>query len=285
MHKTDWSPRRLIELRYENALSRLYSRLFQFAGGIRDPEEFTDRLREAADAGWLDEFAQAAASRMIVGLRVDGARTWRQAAQTSMRGQEIYRALQNEMISPVGVRVYDLVRNNAQLIKSVPLTLADDITRRSMELSQKGLRASEIAKDLREWVPTMTRGKVQLISRTEVSKASTALTRARSEEIGAGWYIWRSSEDGRVRLSHRFMDKQGGVLCSWDDAPAPEALIGIKSTLGHYGPGECPNCRCYPEPLLRLSHTQWPHRVHTAGVIRMMARAEFVRIAGFEVAA
>ena len=285
MIKSDWSPKRLIELRYENALSRLYSRLFQFAGSIRDPEEFADRLREASDAGWLNEFAQAAASRMVTGLRVDGARTWRQAAQTSMRGQEIYRALQSEMIGPVGIRVYDLVRNNAQLIKSVPLTLADDITRRTMQLSQKGMRASEIAKDLHEWAPNLTRGKVQLISRTEVSKASTALTRARSEEIGAGWYIWRSSEDSRVRLSHRFMDKQGGILCLWDDAPAPEALIGEKSTLDHYGPGECPNCRCYPEPLLRLTQIQWPHRVHTAGVVRMMTQAEFVRVARFEVAA
>ena len=285
MIKSDWSTKRLIELRYENALSRLYSRLFQFAGSIRDPEEFADRLREASDAGWLDEFAQAAALRMVTGLRVEGARTWRQAAQKSMRGQEIYRALQNEMISPVGIRVYDLVRNNAQLIKSAPLTLADDITRRVMQQSQKGLRSSEIEKDLREWLPDLTRGKIRLISRTEVSKASTALTRARSEEIGAGWYIWRSSEDGRVRLSHRFMDQNGGVLCSWDDAPAPEAMAKIQSTLGHYGPGECPNCRCYPEPLLRLSQIQWPHRVHTAGVIRIMARAEFVRIAGYEVAA
>ena len=282
MKKTDWSPRRLIELRYENALSRLYRRLFQFAGSIRDPEQFADRLREASDAGWLDEFANAAASRMVTGLRVDGARTWRQAAQQSMRGQEIYRALQNEMISPVGVRVYDLVRNNAQLIKSVPLTLADDITRHVMQQSQKGLRASEIAKDLREWVPNISRYKANLISRTEVSKASTALTRARSDELSLPAYIWRTSEDSRVRSSHRHMD---GVICFWNDAPAPEALIHVKSTLGHYNAGDTVQCRCYPEVLLRMGQTSWPHKVHTAGIVRTMTRAQFTGLAGVEIAA
>ena len=121
---------------------------------------------------------------------------------------------------------------------------------------------------------------IQLIARTETSKTSTALTRARSEELHLPAYVWRTSKDGRVRPSHRLMD---GVICFWNDPPAPEALLGIKSTLGHYCCGDAPNDRCYPEPLLRLDAVSWPHKVFAGGSIQSMTRAAFAGVAGSEV--
>ena len=123
----------------------------------------------------------------------------------------------------------------------------------------------------------MARSHVQLIARTEVSKASTALTRARAEELNLPAYIWRTSKDARVRPSHRQMD---GVICFWDDPPAPEALAGIKSTLGNYNCGDAPNDRCYPEPMLRFDQVTWVHKVCRGGRIQMMTRAAFSSLAG-----
>jgi len=69
------------------------------------------------------------------------------------------------------------------------------------------------------------------------------------------------------------------VLIKWSDAPSPEALIGVKSSLGKYHAGDCPNCRCYPEPVVNLDNIQWPAKVYSNGAITMMTRVQFERVA------
>jgi uncharacterized protein with gpF-like domain len=65
---------------------------------------------------------------------------------------------------------------------------------------------------------------------------------ARSEDLNLTYFEWDTSQDQRVRPSHRLMS---GMLVAWNDLPAPEKLAGIKSTLGKYAPGMCPNCRLH----------------------------------------
>jgi uncharacterized protein with gpF-like domain len=110
-----------------------------------------------------------------------------------------------------------------------------------------------------------------LIARTEVSKTSTALTRARSEDIGIRWYVWKTSEDARVRSSHKHMDN---VLISWSSPPSPEKLDGLRS-VGHYHAGEIWNCRCYAEPVIEVEYLSWPHKVYCGGQIVKMSRKQF----------
>jgi len=106
-------------------------------------------------------------------------------------------------------------------------------------------------------------------------KASTALTQARSEELELPAYVWMTSHDSRVRDSHRNMD---GVIVLWRDPPSPEALIGERSTLGHYHVGDCPNCRCTPIVILTLDDVQFPARVYSYGRIKYMMMDEFSRL-------
>ena len=280
MPQNKWSPGRRINQQYRRDIIRLLYRFFEVPEG-----EYTaliDKLQAAGPSEFLDRYAQAVSQRMITGLLVENARNWREAARQSMQGPYIYQALQQEMQGAVGVRVRDLIDANARLISRIPLDVAERVSGFVMREQQKGARSEAIAERLREMVPEMAQSRIDLIARTETSKASTALTRARSEELDLNWYIWCTSEDQRVRASHRKMD---GVIISWDDPASPERLANERSSLGAYDPGDAPNCRCYPEPLLRLDQVRWPHKVYHAGRIQMMTRAKFEALQGVGVAA
>ncbi|MCM3141669.1 phage minor head protein [Brevibacillus sp. MER 51] len=140
----------------------------------------------------------------------------------------------------------------------------------------KGTRASDIAEQIKQFFPEATKAKAGLIARTEVSKTSTALTQARCEFIGADWYIWRTSEDARVRDSHQLMDD---VIVKWNDPPNPEKLDGQKHAFGHYHAGCIFNCRCYSEPVIDMNLINWPAMVYYGGRIQRMTRKQFEKIA------
>ena len=154
-------------------------------------------------------------------------------------------------------------------LSSLPKTIAATMAEHIASQAREGKRATASIPALAMHV---ARSRARLIARTETSKATTALTRARAEELDLQWYLWRTSEDQRVRLAHRRMSN---VIFNWESPPAPEKLVGEKSTAGHYHAGNIWNCRCYPEPLLRFDQTSWPHKVYINGAIRMMTLAVF----------
>jgi SPP1 gp7 family putative phage head morphogenesis protein len=256
----NWQPKKKVEQQYYSDIRKIIERVINGKVNVIKAQEF------------LRKYSWQAAQRMITGLLFDGAQSWRQAARESMHGDRIYRALRGELNGPVGERVRALIKANASLISSLPSEVAEKVAQRIAEAQQSGERAENFSSAL---LGHLARSHARLIARTETSKASTALTQARAEELGLQWWVWQSSQDQRVRLAHR---KMQGVLCSWNDLPSPELLIGQKSE-GHYAAGNIYNCRCYPEPLLYLDQISWPHRVYSAGRVRYATRAEFFRIA------
>ena len=211
------------------------------------------------------------------------ASTWRAAAMKSGNAKRIYKALQEETTQfGMELMLRTMAVHNASLISSVPSYVGEQITKRAQRLQLEGKRAGQIKKELRLVMPELAKSRIALIARTEISKSETDFTRARAERIGLDWYQWQTSEDQRVRPSHRKMDQ---VLVAWPDAPAPEMLIGIKSTLGHYHAGACPNCRCVALPLADLDEIKWPARVYRMGSITLMSRSKFAAIGGLQKAA
>lgn len=279
MRSDDWSPRDRIERDYRisirNIIREVLGRMDD-AIDLTNPYEVMTAMSNIFSTELYRDYALAAARRMITALYVGSRRTWREAAREAMKGREIYDMLQRELQGPVGDRVRDLVEQNARLITSFPLDIAKRANVFVREEAEKGRRASAIADDLMRQFPDMAESRIQLIARTETSKASTALTRARSEELGTIAYIWKSSKDARVRSSHRRMD---GVIVLWNDPPSPEELDHVKS-YGRYHAGDTFNCRCFPVPLLRLDKIQWSARVHVNGEIARMTRADFESFAG-----
>jgi SPP1 gp7 family putative phage head morphogenesis protein len=249
---------------------------------ITDPYEIIEALTSyVTRTPAFRDLARSAASRMVTGLMHDGARSWREAARSGMRGRDIYAALRNELKGPVGIRVQQLVDENAELISTFPDAMASRVNTFIERESQKGRRAEAIARDLQEQFPDVSRSRINLIARTETSKASTALTRSRAESLGLDWYVWRTSKDARVRDSHEIMDR---VLVNWNDPPSPEALNDEKSH-GNYHAGNIFNCRCYPAPVIDLGRVKWPSKVYTGGQIQQMTRARFERMSGHSRAA
>jgi uncharacterized protein with gpF-like domain len=290
MKFTQWQIRRLIEINYQRALKAFMDKMMVRSMNPKsgDPVQMLAEWQEAFnDKGFsdtLNDFANRSAANMVTGVYSESARTWREAARQGMQGRRIFEMLKTELEGPVGVRVQELVRRNAELISSLPGDVAADANKFIQEMAMQGARAKTIQAELKrmptveqvqERVKELTDTRIALIARTETSKASTALTRARSEELDIDWYMWRTSKDARVRRSHQLMDR---VLIAWSDAPSPEQLANVKSTLGHYHAGDCPNCRCYTQPVVSINRIEWPAKVYVSGQITRMTRYQFEKM-------
>lgn len=233
-------------------------------------------LEKLAQQPEFQQWAESVARGMATNAYRSNALSWRDAAAKSGRGRLLFENLQKELAGTnVGSAVAGIVRENAELISSLPIDLAEKLTAYVNKRRIEGVRSKQIQTEVRNWLPNIAASRIRLICRTETSKSESALTAARSQDLGIEWYQWLDANDQRVRKSHRFMSK---VLCRFDDPPAPEELIGINSTLGHYGAGMCPNCRCLMASLISLDEIDWPARVYANGSVRRFTRVQFSRL-------
>ena len=270
------TPRR-IEAEYRRAIDGLLARLLSVPKDATPDFVLRAFANLARSPEVIEDLSLKMARRMITQLRASNARSWMEAAAESSRGREIRAALEKEMAGAVGGRVREIVAENARLISSIPNAVREHVNEEILKLEQQGERPELISRYVLRMVPRLTKNRAALIARTEVGKASTALTRARSEELDIPGYQWQTSRDSRVRPSHRLMQ---GVIVLWDDAPSPEALAHEDSRLGKYHAGGAPGCRCDSYPLVSLNLISWPERVYSKGRIVRMTRAAFERFRG-----
>lgn len=273
MKKDDWKTTRLLQDSFLDTLSKLTD-LFHyiaFSAGD-DKEKYINDMRNFQNSEPFNSFVYSAVRRMVTPIAVQNMRTWRKAAKKATRNPYLYRLLMREINQGLKSDIEIQIEENANLIKTLPTDVAKKVTKDISDMALKGMRASEIAKVIREQTDKHSRASAKLIARTEVSKTTTALTKARCDNLDLHWYIWRTAEDGdRVRKSHRIME---GVLVNWNEPPSPEALAGEKS-VGNYHAGNIWNCRCYPEPLIEIDDISWPHKVYTNGKIQTMGKMQF----------
>ena len=268
-----FSPTQRLEKAYEQGIKQIVHRVLT----PKHPEQTLDQwLAELAERSQQEDIQRASetlAERMTKWVNVGNQKTWREAAARSMKSQKLFSLLEKEMQGATGDAVRRIIQQNAQLISSIPLEAAQKLTDEVTKAQQRGARAGTIAKMMKARFPELVRSRVNLIARTESAKTSLALTQARCEELNIDFAEWGTSEDVRVRPSHKLMDK---VIFPWNDLPSPEALAGEKSTLGTYGPGGCPNCRCVVYPILSLEDIKFPARVYHGGSIHQMNKQDFI---------
>ena len=273
MKKDDWKTTRLLQDSFLDTLSKLTD-LFHyiaFSAGD-DKEKYMNDMRNFQNSEPFNSFVYSAVRRMVTPIAVQNMRTWRMAAKKATRNTYLYRLLMREINQGLKSDIEIQIEENANLIKTLPTDVAKKVTKDISDMALKGMRATEIAKVIREQTDKHSRASAKLIARTEVSKTTTALTKARCDNLDLHWYVWRTMEDGdRVRKSHRIME---GVLVNWNEPPSPEALAGEKS-VGNYHAGNIWNCRCYPEPLIEIDDISWPHKVYTNGRIQTMGKMQF----------
>lgn len=273
MKYDQWKMTRRIEedfLKSLNFLSTLFEKIAIISGN--DVNLFQSKMQIFQKSVPYDNYINDVVKRMVTPLAARNYETWRKAARVSTRSHFLYTVLMEELKQGIKKDIDSQVISNAALIKTLPSDTAQKVVRDIEEYALSGLRAEEIEKLIQDKTRQHSRASARLIARTEVSKTTSALTKARSEELGLRWYVWRTMEDGdRVRKSHRIMND---VLVSWNNPPSPELLVKEKD-VGRYHAGNIWNCRCYSEPLIDIDDVKWPHKVYINGSIQKMSKARF----------
>ena len=141
----------------------------------------------------------------------------------------------------LGAALAASVTENAGLIKSVPARFLDEVEQTIMRQFRTGQRASDVAAEISERFQ-VSRKRAAFIARDQVSKLNGDLTRQRQSELGIPGYIWRTSDDERVRPGHAKLD---GKPFRWGNPPVVDEKTGRRAH-----PGGDFNCRCTAEPDL-----------------------------------
>lgn len=273
MKYDQWKMTRRIEedfLKSLNFLSTLFEKIAIISGN--DVKAFQNKMQTFQNSVPYDNYINDIVKRMVTPLAARNYETWRKAARVSTRSHFLYTVLMEELKQGIKKDIDSQIISNAALIKTLPSDTAQKVVRDIEEYALSGLRVEEIEKLIQDKTRQHSRASARLIARTEVSKTTSALTKARSEELGLRWYVWRTMEDGdRVRKSHRIMND---VLVSWNNPPSPELLVKEKD-VGRYHAGNIWNCRCYSEPLIDIDDVKWPHKVYINGSIQKMSKARF----------
>ena len=280
-----WMPKRRIEAAFRRRLLAIIRMIIREAGKTEDAVELENLLLRISETEQYRKLCESAAMKMVTGLFSDQGHTWRQAAAKNSMGRTVYEALRKELQGPAGKELRRLIDDTTYRIVTLPSDIGHEVADYVARESLKGRRASEIQEEIRRMFPDKTKARAELIARTQVSMTSTNLTRQRAERYGINWYVWRATGDARTRYSH---EKMEGVLVNWNDPPAPEDLYPMlnadgskrRNTLGHYHAGCCPNCRCYPEPVVDLDEITFPARIYMSGKITRIGRRAFMSLSG-----
>lgn len=145
---------------------------------------------------------------------------------TSKTQQELNKALQETIKQR---KIYEPLMKkfeyNVGLIKNVPTDVVNEL--RSKYAQGVSFRGS----DIENYLEKRLGNRAKLIIRTESSKLNSAVTEMRAKNLGIVAFIWSTSEDQRVRPSHKMMD---GVLVFYSTRLSLDKMIGFA--------GEYPNC-------------------------------------------
>lgn len=160
------------------------------------------------------------------------------------KAKQIGKNLKLQMAEPdVGGVAIALMREQVDLIKSIPLRAGIRAQKLAMKAALNGTRASEVAEELMKSTD-VSESVAMTIARTEVARSNASINQARATAVGSRQYRWRNSGDKAVRHSHKYYKgkKLDGMVISWDSP-----LTLDDGMTGH--PGNFPNCRCYSESI------------------------------------
>lgn len=261
--RSPFTPSRAAELAYERQLRSVAGQVANIVQTAGRPEDAEELLRKYAEL--LDPWARQSAANMVLGVRRKNDQAWRNMAQRM--GLDMRRFLSGD---PLGQAVAERIDENARLIKTIVTGAADKVADLAREGMVTGVRADDMAGEIAR-VGQVSLSRARVIAHTEVSKASSALTRARAQSVGSEGYIWRTARDGDTRPSHRAME---GKFVPWGKP------VLLDNMTGHAG--EFPWCRCYPEPVIPMEDTRKTYAPALPTRSDERARGEAVPLSAWE---
>lgn len=273
MKRKNWKYRSSTERRYESALQQAAKAIGKAIKGSSTLQQIQIALLKFTHNPKFIEWAQIEALKMVGSVLVENAKTWREAAASSGHSREIHLLLKAEFANKPAFK--QLVRENADYIKSLPQSVAKQVTSEAARKAIAGVRPEQLTKEIMAKVPDIAEWQARRIARTEVAKTQSNITQIKAQEVGIDWFVWETSQDQRTRSSHAHMQ---GVICNYNALPDPEKLNGEKSQFGPYGPGCVPNCRCYAAPVVDADFIKWPAKVVVNGQIVRVSKKQFLTI-------
>jgi len=135
---------------------------------------------------------------------------------------------------------------NVNLIKSIPADYFKSIEELVLTNVRKGRRASVIQKEVMARYGVI-RSKAELIARDQTAKLNAEITEQRHKELGIASYLWRTSQDDRVRMRHRELGaaSDNGKVYQYKKPPVVDPKTGRREN-----PGGDYQCRCTAEPWI-----------------------------------
>ncbi len=226
-----------IQLDYERALRSLSREVNKLIRGY-DPKDVisAEALKRALNkySEIISPWALTVVNKVLREVDKQDINAWK------VHSQRMSIAMRREILNaPTGEAFQKLMKENVDLITSIPREAAERVHNLVIENLATSKRATEITEEILK-TNKITENRARLIARTEVARASSLLTQARATYVGGDSYIWRSSKDLTVRQSHREME---GKIIRWDTPPTLS-----DGTVTHAG--MIYNCRCWTEPVV-----------------------------------
>lgn len=141
------------------------------------------------------------------------------------------------------------VSDNVDLIKSIPKDCLTEMKQVIYEGYVSGKPVTAISKDIQSRFQ-VSKSKARLIARDQMGKLNADITKHQQTDAGIRKYMWRTSEDSRVRKSHMVLNKE---VFSWDDPPVVDKKTGRRCH-----PGEDYQCRCIAIPVFEYDNVHLP---------------------------
>lgn len=183
----------------------------------------------------ITSWAEDVGRKMFLQVEKEEWEQWRSVSN------EISDGLRDVMGStPVGQVAQDIVYRQIQLMKSLPLEAADrvrEIQSRAIEAVINGERPDPLYAMIFQ-SGDVSNSRAKMIARTEIGRATGALTQARALAVGSEGYWWRIEGAG-TRDSHRKMKDK---FVYWRNPPTLDSMTGHAGCL--------PNCKCWPDVLI-----------------------------------
>lgn len=222
----------------EKAINTAYEKVFNevFKGEKTDIPQAKRRLINLENSSryeiFCQKFAQSLAKKQIKYQK----NTWKKLYTVAKKEGVIalkttYTEYQKDVFKKA-------VNENFKMIKSIPQEVMKVINEKSIEkLINEVAEGKETRGSFEKFLKEKKSKNAKLIARTETAKLQTVIQKERATKLGSVCYIWRTSNDQRVRQSHKDMN---GVVVFWKDDQEDKPLLD-----NMYGnAGEFPNCRC-----------------------------------------
>jgi SPP1 gp7 family putative phage head morphogenesis protein len=139
--------------------------------------------------------------------------------------------------------------DNANLIKSIPHDMLSEMEGIMKDGFNSGRTLTDIVSEI-ESVYHIGRNKAKFLARDQMAKLNSDLSEYQQRDAGITQYEWSTSQDGRVRDSHRELN---GKRFSWDNPP-----IVDKKTNRRAHPGQDYQCRCVALPVFDIDTLNLP---------------------------